>query len=164
MVELIDLERRIRVLEDIEAIKRLKSKYWYCIDRKLWAELAHCFAEDVVMDNSPFITLKGRNEFVEYLRKLHGPNFITMSHQGHNPYIEITNETTAKGIWALRNNALDTQANRVFTGRGFYEDEYIKEKGEWKIKSTKLTYLYTEGWKRGYGQEIAWWPESEKEG
>jgi bile-acid 7alpha-dehydratase len=159
------LERRIRVLEDIEAIKKLKSKYWRCIDRKRWDELAECFAEDVVLDDaSSNIKLKGRKAFVKHLKKLLGRDSITMAHQGHNPDIEITSGTTAKGIWALRNNMLDLQANTVFTGRGFYEDEYIKEKGEWKIKSTKLNYLFTEGWKRGYGQEIAWWPESKKEG
>ena len=33
-----DLEKRVRVLEDVEAIKKVKAKYWYCLERKLWDE------------------------------------------------------------------------------------------------------------------------------
>ena len=46
MTELRDLEARIRALEDIEAIKRLKHKYFRCIDKGLWDEIGNCFAED----------------------------------------------------------------------------------------------------------------------
>ena len=42
-----DLEKRIRRLEDREAIKELKARYWYCIERKLWNELPDLFTEDV---------------------------------------------------------------------------------------------------------------------
>ena len=41
-----ELERRIQALEDVEAIKRLKHRYWRCLDLKLWDELAGCFAPD----------------------------------------------------------------------------------------------------------------------
>ena len=41
-----DLERRIRALEDVEAIKRLKYRYWRHLDLKQWDELAACFAAD----------------------------------------------------------------------------------------------------------------------
>ena len=40
------LENRVAVTEDIEAIKRLKHKYFRCLDCKLWDELAECFTED----------------------------------------------------------------------------------------------------------------------
>jgi hypothetical protein len=33
-------------LEEIEAIKQLKYRYFRCLDSKRWAELAECFAPD----------------------------------------------------------------------------------------------------------------------
>ena len=44
-----DLERRIRALEDVEAIKRLKYRYWRHLDLKQWDELADCFAADATV-------------------------------------------------------------------------------------------------------------------
>src|SRR5262249_7061665 len=41
-----ELERRIQALEDVEAIKQLKHRYWRCLDLKLWDELAGCFTQD----------------------------------------------------------------------------------------------------------------------
>src|SRR5882762_6926176 len=37
------LEKRIQALEDIEAIKRLKYRYWRYLDLKQWDELAGLF-------------------------------------------------------------------------------------------------------------------------
>ncbi len=42
-----DLEARIRRLEDIGAIERLKYRYWRCLDLKLWDELAGATASRV---------------------------------------------------------------------------------------------------------------------
>ena len=36
----------LALLLEIEAIKRLKYKYFRCLDSKRWAELAECFVED----------------------------------------------------------------------------------------------------------------------
>jgi hypothetical protein len=47
MADLAELEARIKRLEDIEAIKRLRHKYFRCLDGKLWDQMEDCFAEDV---------------------------------------------------------------------------------------------------------------------
>jgi len=44
-----DLEKRIRILEDVEAIKKLKARYWYCLEHKLWDELRDVFTEDAIL-------------------------------------------------------------------------------------------------------------------
>lgn len=145
MAKLAELEARIRVLEDIEAIKKVKSKYWYCVDKKLWDELADCFTEDVVLDAPTLTSLHGRKAVVQYMKERLGQSSITVVHHGHQSDIEITGETTAKGIWALRDHLIDSQSNTAFKGRGFYEEEYTKEAGRWRIKSTRLTYMVMEG-------------------
>ena len=46
-----DIDRRLRVLEDIEAIKKLKSRYCYLCDDNYDADgLASLFTEDAVWE------------------------------------------------------------------------------------------------------------------
>ena len=55
----VDLETRIRVLEDIEAIRKLKFNYWWCIDNKRWNDLSVCLTEDLICD-LPGVKTEGR--------------------------------------------------------------------------------------------------------
>ncbi|MFC2028291.1 nuclear transport factor 2 family protein, partial [Chloroflexota bacterium] len=65
-------------------------------------------------------------------------NFTTV-HHGHMPEIELTSDTTATGIWAM----FDFLQHSGFTlqGYGHYEEEYVKQEGQWKIKRLRLTRL-----------------------
>lgn len=141
MSDLSELERRIQVLEDIEAIKRLKAKYWNSVDNKQWETLAECYAEDMAFDDAHFGRMEGRDYIVKVLKR--AMRNIKTSHQGHNPEIEIISDTTAKGRWAL-NDRVETPDGKYMKGYGIYEDEYKKIKGHWQIKSSKLTYMFQE--------------------
>jgi len=146
MAKLADLETQIRVLGDIEAIKKLKAKYWRCIDKKLWDELEDCFVEDAVADYGKNLNFQGRKAIIQFLKDNLGSDSVITVHQGHNPEIEITSDTTARGIWALH-DYLVFQPKITINGWGYYEDEYVKQNGEWKKKSIKETRLREE-WTR----------------
>ena len=65
MTDLEALEARVRVLEDIEAIKNAMARYWRCLDDKLWDELPDCFTEDVIADyGQPGWRQEGRGALV----------------------------------------------------------------------------------------------------
>ncbi len=151
MDELQELRAKIRVLEDIEAIRKLKARYWLSVDRKLWDEFGECFTEDDIMDVPPVTRWQGRKDIVEALSNILA-SFITV-HQGHHADIEITSEITAKGIWAMYDNLQDKSLNTKMEGYGFYEDEYVKEKGRWKIKNLKLTRFFVHSQKMDIGTQ-----------
>lgn len=136
-----DIERRIRVLEDIEAIRKLKSKYWRCVDRKLWDEIVECFTEDMVLSVLSKL-IKGRKACVQFLKDTLAQ--AVSAHQGHQAEIEIISESTARATWALNDLLLDMQPGVNFTGFGYYEDEYVKEGGNWKIKRSRVAYYFTQ--------------------
>ena len=94
MAELADLETQIRVLVDIEAIKKLKAKYWRCIDKKLWDELEDCFVEDAVADYGKNLNFQGRKAIIQFLKDNLGSDSVITVHQGHNPEIEITSDNS----------------------------------------------------------------------
>ena len=149
IANLAELEARIKRVEDIEAIKRLKYKYLRTLDSKLWDELAECFTEDATAAYSGGrYSFQGRDAIMKFLKKGLGHTIISM-HHGHHPEIEISNDTTARGIWALEDYVIITQANMGLGGAAFYQDEYVKVNGEWKIKSTGYYRTFQETWDRG---------------
>jgi len=132
-------------LAEIEAVKRLKYKYLRCVDYKLWDELAECFTEDATTGyGGGKYSFQGRDAILEFLQKILGPHTMLSMHQGHQPEIEITSETTAKAIWAFQDYVIDLKRNTSLFGAGFYRDEYVKVNGEWKIKHTGYDRTFEE--------------------
>ena len=132
-------------LQELEAIKRLKYKYLRCLDQKRWSELAECFTEDAISAYSGGkFSFEGRDAIMEFLESAMGADSFLSSHTVHQPEIEFITETAATGIWALQDTVIETNANIIIRGAAFYEDEYVKVDGAWKIKSTGYERTYEE--------------------
>ena len=138
MSELSELERKIQGLEDFEAIKRLKARYWNSLDNKQWETLADCYAEDVIFDDAHLGRMEGREHIIRVLKR--AMKDIRTSHQGHNPEIEIITESSARGRWAMQ-DFVEISDRKSIQGYSIYEDEYVKINGSWQIKKSKLYYL-----------------------
>ena len=132
-------------LQELEAIKRLKYKYLRCLDQKRWSELAECLTEDATSAYSGGkFSFEGRDAIMEFLENAMGADSFLSSHTVHQPEIEFISETSATGIWALQDTVIETNANIIIRGAAFYEDEYVKVDGAWKIKSTGYERTYEE--------------------
>jgi hypothetical protein len=113
-------------LTEIEAIKQLKSRYFRLMDTQQFDDW--------------HIKIEGCAALVAGVRGLMtGAQSI---HQGYMPEIELTSATTATGIWSMYDQV--RLPTCIFEGWGHYHEEYVKENGEWKIKSIHLTRLHTE--------------------
>ena len=132
-------------LEEIEAIKKLKYRYFRCLDSKRWAELADCFTEDATSSyDSGKYSFQGRAQILGFLEGALGrPSMITL-HQGHHPEIELTSPTTATGTWYLEDQVIDAKRNTTLRGAAFYHDEYVKQGGAWKLRSTGYVRTFEE--------------------
>src|SRR4051812_7774760 len=126
-------------IDDIEAIKKVKARYFRTMDTKDWDGMRRVFTDDVVMDTtaSGGSVITGADEFIDFLKQAIGPA-VTV-HQGHMPEIEITSPSTATGIWALE-DWVQWEAGGIH-GFGHYYETYEKTDGEWRIKSSTLTRL-----------------------
>jgi len=145
-----DLERRVRVLEDIEAIKRLNYRYWRHLDLKEWDQLAECFAADATVSyGEGKYQFAGVEAIIGFLRESLGKETGSVTiHQGHHPEIDLTSDTTAKGTWALYNYMFNRKQNRGIRIGAYYQDDYVKIGGDWKFKHIGYTYIFHEEWKR----------------
>ncbi|MCP4595990.1 nuclear transport factor 2 family protein [Neptuniibacter sp.] len=130
-------------LKDIEEIKKLKAKYFRLMDRKLWKEWGELFTEDVVAvyhGPHPEIRYEGRLDMVRQVSTAIG-DAVTV-HHGHMPDIELTSSTTATGTWAMFDYVRKRES--CLKGYGYYEEDYFKENGKWKIKRLLLTRLHVD--------------------
>jgi len=145
-----DLDRRLRALEDLEAIKRLKYRYWRCLDLKLWDEMAGCFTEDATVDyGNGRYSFQGADAIMRFLRDSLGRETGALSiHHGHHPEIDLVDDTTARGTWALYNYLFNAAQKRGVRIGAYYRDEYVKRAGAWKIRHTGYTVIFHEEWSR----------------
>jgi uncharacterized protein (TIGR02246 family) len=129
-------------VDDIEAIRQLKARYFRTMDTKDWDAMRQVFTDDVVIDTSEAggHVAHGVDEFMGFLQQaLDGA--VTV-HHGHMPEIDLTSETTATGIWALHDTVI--WPNGRLEGYGHYHETYEKGADGWRIKSSKLTRLHTD--------------------
>ncbi|MEN8185280.1 MAG: nuclear transport factor 2 family protein [Myxococcota bacterium] len=129
---------------EIEAIKQLKYRYIRCLDLKRWDEMAECLCDDVrsAYGDGKY-SFQGREALLEFLRTSLGRDMIT-AHHVHQPEIELTSATAARGTWALEDTVINPGQGFTVRGAAFYEDEYEKVDGRWRIKSTGYRRLYEE--------------------
>ena len=131
-------------LEEIEAIKRLKARYFRHMDRKDWDAWGQVFAEDAVLEVPEVdMVVTGREEIVASVSgALVGTQTV---HHGHMPEIELTGPDTATGTWAMADYVEWPQAEgeaRVgLQGYGHYIEEYVRADGEWRIARSRLERL-----------------------
>jgi uncharacterized protein (TIGR02246 family) len=130
-------------MDDLEAIRRLKARYFRTMDTKDWDGMRQVFTDDVVMDTTDAggAVVSGADAFMAFLREMLD-GAVTV-HQGHMPEIDLTSETTATGIWALNDIVMWPNGVRL-DGYGHYHETYEKTAGRWRIKSSKLTRLHTD--------------------
>jgi uncharacterized protein (TIGR02246 family) len=131
-------------VDDIEAIKQLKARYFRTMDTKDWAGMRQVFTDDVVVDTSEAggNVVAGGDEFMTFLEGVIGD--VVTVHHGHMPEIELTSPTTATGIWSME-DMLRWPDGSELHGYGHYHETYEKAGGSWRIKTTKLTRLRLDG-------------------
>jgi uncharacterized protein (TIGR02246 family) len=130
-------------VDDVEAIKQLKARYFRTMDTKDWAAMRGVFTDDVVMDTTEAggDVTSGADRFIAFLREAIGA--VITVHHGHMPEIELTSSTTATGVWAME-DMLRWPDGSEMHGYGHYHETYEKVGGAWRIKSSKLTRLRTD--------------------
>ena len=127
-------------VDDVEAIKQLKARYFRTMDTKDWDAMRRVFTDDVVVDTtaSGGGIVHGADEFMTFLHGMIGD--VVTVHHGHTPEIEITSPTSATGMWAME-DMLRWPNGVELHGYGHYHETYEKTDRQWRIKTTRLTRL-----------------------
>lgn len=142
MNEQFDLASRVQVLEDIESIKRLKARWWFACDTRDIQGMRACYDENNFLIDFGFIgEFTDMDAFISVFESLAcHPTHVDM-HHGTAPEIEMTGPDTAKGRWRMRFQLLETEQQQVQLMSGYYEDEYARVDGEWKMRISRYTLM-----------------------
>lgn len=148
------VEDRLQVLEDVEAIKRLKAMYAHAADGKYTAdhqqrpqsELDHfariqadLFTEDAIWDGRPQWEYSvGRETFFEVARH---SVWSMATHYFIMPHIVVDGDA-AHGSWYLWQTGTLLETNRSMIMSAVTTDEYRKVEGNWLIAKTVFSLKY----------------------
>ncbi len=139
MPDLVELEKRIRQLEDREAIRELMYQYGRCIDNCLWDEVRGLFTEDVTtFYTDGALQLKGVDAILAMLtkaytreRKKAGRGSVHLLVQ---PEVELLSDVTAHATFTFTYTDYDSATKKVMGQVAYYHNEFVKIGGQWKIK------------------------------
>ena len=144
-----DLAQRITVLEDIEAIKKLKALYCdICDDDHNPDRITKIFADDGIWEGGGFGQAKGHAAIRKLFEGFKG--LIEFSqHNIFNPRIEVNGER-AHGTWYLVGPFTFREKHDARWLACRYEDDYVKVNGEWKYQHLRaiirVNAPYETGW------------------
>jgi len=162
MSTLKDLEKRIQVLEDLEAIKKLKAKYGQLCDARydlqtmamkneaevdaIARQIANFFSEDGVWDGGEKLGVaRGREKIYQRFKE---SAFQFAVHYFVMPDITIEGNK-ARARWYLL-QAASLKDNTAVWMSGTEDDDYVKVNGQWLQTYMKVTLFfltpYDQGW------------------
>ncbi len=143
------LDERIQRLEDIEALKVLKSRYAeYCDEDYNPDLLEPLFTQDAIWDGGVLGRYTGRDTIKAFFAGASKAMPFAIHHVT-NPIIEIDGNR-ATGRWHLWQPCVHAAGNTALWIAGRYQDEYRREDGEWRF--AKVTFRpnmmspYAAGW------------------
>ena len=132
-------------MADIEEIRKLKARYFRLLDQQDWQGVSDVFAPDALIDvSSSTVSGSGRgvyssrDSFVDTVSRLLD-GAVTV-HHGHTEEIELTGADSASGLWAMEDRIWFPEGSPVRTlwGAGWYEEEYERVDGRWRIRRMVL--------------------------
>ncbi len=128
------MERRLGAAEDIQEIHQLQRRYVNALICTEWDVCADCFAEDGRVDVYLHAPVEGKEAIRKWFKEE-----LSLTHAGKEGDILVQPEITldgdrAHGKWLLyMMYAYPRTGQMLFWVQGFYENEYVREKGQWKI-------------------------------
>ena len=140
--EMLTLEKRIRTLEDIESIKRLKADYCFYAD--IWNEsndrgsnFGALFAADGVWDVG-HKRCTGPREIAEELMSLPLTFRLKIGiHLALNPRIDLDGDC-ATGTWHLLIPVVPQGQRAPHWNGGMYFEKYARTPDGWRFKDVRL--------------------------
>lgn len=141
-------EERLTALEQIEAIKALKHRYFRACDAKDPETFRACFINrGADIHYGPLGGFDDADQIAAVftriaLHKVDGKPVILDMHHGMHPDIAITGPGTATGRWTLKFRQLNMieRTERLLTGE--YDDDYVIEDGAWRMARSHFRQLW----------------------
>lgn len=132
-----ELAHRLQWLEDRDAIRELKSRYFAVCDAKDPIGMRSCFADGPVhIDYGVIGTFDHADALVEVFKAVGCHPHMVEMHHGVNPQIDRLGPDRARGQWGLHYQLINTHESTLTQLGAHYDDEYQRTASGWKIVKT----------------------------
>ena len=145
------LERRLRVLEDAEAIRNLKARYAALCDRQYDADrIAMLFTEDATWNSPGLGRFEGREAIRNFFRGA-SEIFSFAIHYSLNGQIEVSGDT-ARASWYLFMPCTLAAGNRAMWRASIDHETYARVDGIWMFSAKRSEPLMNVPFETGWGE------------
>lgn len=144
-VDIDELTRRLRVLEDKEALRTLLTRGWRALDERDWDTWSACWADDAVFDFGPWGATRGRAAIREAVVAAE-EGYAAMQHHILNMQFEVDGDR-ATGIgymWFVAIADAGAPGQHLDLG-GPYEWELVRTGEGWRVQVQKLSVAWSAG-------------------
>lgn len=135
-----ELEDRVRVTEDIQEIHQLQRRYVNALMCTEWNDVVDCFSDNAEIDVYLHKPVSGKKQIEKWFKEE-----LSKTHAGKegdvciHPIISVEGDS-AKGTWLLYMMYFYPRTGQsLFWVQGFYNMEYTRENGIWKISRMNWT-------------------------
>ena len=147
-----ELQKRVRHLEDIDALRNLKAEHAAaCDDNYDVDRLAALFVEDATWESEGMGCYEGREGIREFFRSISG-HFVFDLHYGLNPQTEAKGDT-ARARWYLFMPCKVGDTREAVWHAGLDEEEYIMADGRWMYRSKRSAPTFHTTFEQGWARQ-----------
>lgn len=140
MTDLVELEARLRRLENIEALRSLRNAYHACINDGRYDEIADLFVDDGRVVLGYLATYEGRASIDRGFRGMGERERFFIKQFIHSHEVRVEGDS-GTGVSYLEARYGRYGVSWLVSGR--YDDAYVRKGGRWLFKSMIAELYYT---------------------
>jgi len=154
---LTELEQRIALLNDEDAVRNVQNAYGYYVDRKMWDDVVDLFAGDCAVEIGGSGPLRGRDGVRKALIAHMGAAGLHHGELNDHPLFDTVvhvlpggREAESRGIEiAMLGDADKGQARWEIS---VFRNRFVKEDGLWKLKELRIVPVMKADYHVGWGE------------
>jgi len=132
------LEERIRRLEDIEEIRRLRNMYHYFMNERLPERFSEIYAEDAVLKFDEHMTVEGLDAIVRAMANV--PERTLIKQFIHSHQIDVDGDEASAFAYLDARYGQDGQS-LIVAAR--YDEKYRRTAKGWRISRTDIEVIFS---------------------
>src|SRR5260370_26026937 len=135
-----NLEKRVQLIEDVEAIKKLKHQYCHYCDANYDADgIAALYTQDAIWEGTGIGKFEGR-EAIRTFFKGASKSFKFAVHNVMNPIIDVQRDKATGERKLLQPCTIDGRAVWL---AGVYNDDYFRAGGKGLVKNLQMKIFFS---------------------
>jgi ketosteroid isomerase-like protein len=132
------LENRIRRLEDIEEIRRLRNMYHYFINERMPDGFREIYTDDAVLRFDRHMKIEGIDAIVKTMGNV--PERTLIKQFIHSHQVEVNDD--AAGAFAYLDARYGQDGHSLIVAAR-YDEEYRRTSQGWRISSTSIDVIFS---------------------